>query len=76
MGFGARLPGTKLTFLSRLGATSGAPHRQCLFLGDLHGLHNARLLGSKMVNFDQCYSNETPKFLARCETVPPGTEQG
>jgi hypothetical protein len=36
MGFGARLPGTKLTFLSRLSATSGAPHRQCLFLGDFH----------------------------------------
>ena len=37
MGFGARLPGTKLTFLSRLSAASGAAHRQCLFLGDSHG---------------------------------------
>jgi hypothetical protein len=37
MGFGARLPGTKLTLLARLSATSGAPHRQCLFLGDSHG---------------------------------------
>ncbi len=37
MGFGARLPGTKLTLLSPLGTTSGAPHRQCLFLGDSHG---------------------------------------
>jgi len=37
MGFGARLPGTKLTFFSRLSATSGAAHRQCLFLGDSDG---------------------------------------
>ena len=37
MGFGARLPGTQLAFFSRLSATSGAPHRQCLFLGDFHG---------------------------------------
>ena len=34
MGFGAWLPGTKLTSLSRPSATSGAPHRQYLFLGD------------------------------------------
>jgi hypothetical protein len=37
MGFGARLPGTKLTFLSRLSAASGTPHRQRLFLSDSHG---------------------------------------
>jgi hypothetical protein len=37
MGFGTRLSGAKLTFLSRLGATCGAPHRQCLFLSDFHG---------------------------------------
>jgi hypothetical protein len=37
MGFGARLPGTKLTLLSRFSATRGAPHRQCLFFGDSHG---------------------------------------
>ena len=36
MGFGSRLPGTKLTLLSRSRATSGAPNRQCLFFGDLH----------------------------------------
>jgi hypothetical protein len=37
VGFGARLSGTQLTFLSGFGATSGAPHRQCLLFGDLHG---------------------------------------
>jgi hypothetical protein len=37
MGFGARLPGTKLTFLSRLSAASGTLHRQRLFLSDSHG---------------------------------------
>jgi len=36
MGLGARLPGTKLTSLSRLSPTSGAPHGHCLFFGDLH----------------------------------------
>jgi hypothetical protein len=37
MGFGARLSGTKFTLLSGLGATSWAPNRQGLFLGDSHG---------------------------------------
>jgi len=37
MGFGARLPGNKLTFLPGLSTTSGATHRQRLFLGDSHG---------------------------------------
>jgi len=37
MGFGPGLPGTKLTLLSRLSATSGAPNSQSLFLGDFHG---------------------------------------
>jgi len=37
MGFGAELPGTKLTFLSWLSTTSGALHGQCFFLGDFHG---------------------------------------
>jgi len=36
MGVRARLTRTKLAFLSRLSATSGAPHRQCLFGGDFH----------------------------------------
>jgi len=53
MGFGARLPGTKLTFLSRLSATSGAPHRQCLFFGDSHAFIMRVYSGSKMVNFEQ-----------------------
>ena len=37
MRLGARLSGTKLTFFSRLSATSGTPHSQSLFLGDSHG---------------------------------------
>jgi len=36
MGLGARLPGTKLTLLSHLGAAGGTPNRQCLFLSDSH----------------------------------------
>jgi hypothetical protein len=59
MGFGARLPGTKLTFLSRLSATSGAPHRQCLFFGDSHAFIMRVFLGSKMVNFEQCIQTKT-----------------
>lgn len=37
MGVCARLASAKFTLLSRLSATSGARHRQCLFLGDFHG---------------------------------------
>src|SRR5207245_3025767 len=35
--FGAGLPGGELAFLSPFSATSGTPHRHCLFLGDFHG---------------------------------------
>jgi len=65
MGFGARLPGTKLTFLSRLSATSGAPHRQCLFFGDSHAFIMRVYSCSKMVNFDQCIHTRT--YLAHFE---------
>ena len=54
MGLGARLPGTKLTLLSHLGATSGTPDRQCLFLGDSHASIMRVFPGRKLVNFDQC----------------------
>ncbi len=37
MGGCARLTSAKLALLSGLSATSGAPHRQCLLLGDFHG---------------------------------------
>jgi hypothetical protein len=36
MRFRAWLPGAKLTFLARLCAASGAPHRQCLFRSSPH----------------------------------------
>jgi hypothetical protein len=36
MGLGTGLSGTEFTFLSGLGATSGAAHRQGLLLGDFH----------------------------------------
>ena len=53
MGFGARLPGTKLTLLSPLRAASRAPYRQCLFLSHFHESILHVCWEQKMFNFDQ-----------------------
>src|ERR1700741_4304016 len=41
------LASSKLTFLSRLGATRGAPHRQRLFVSDFHGYRIHVQLGTR-----------------------------
>lgn len=53
MRLGARLPGAKIAFLSRLSATSRAPHFQCLFLRDPHTYIMHVYPPARMVNFDQ-----------------------
>jgi len=66
MGFGARLPGTQLAFFSRLSATSGAPHRQCLFLSDFHDYIMRVYPAARWSILTSAFERE-PKFLARCE---------
>src|SRR4029450_12874333 len=47
MWFCTGLASAKLTLLSWLGATRGAPQRQCLFLSDLHGYIMQVYLGTR-----------------------------
>jgi hypothetical protein len=70
MGLGAWLPGAKLTLLSWLSATSGAPHRHCLLLGDLHG-YMMRVCWAASWSL-LTSSKRDPKFLARCEMAETG----
>lgn len=66
MGFGARLPGTKLTFFPWLSATSGARHRQCLFIGDSH-VYIMRVYSAARWSILNSAFKREPEFLERCE---------
>jgi hypothetical protein len=69
MGFGARLTSTKLTFLSRFSATSGAAHRNSLFFRDLHGHIMHVSSAARMINFDQCLEQH-PKVALKIKLFP------
>jgi len=68
MGVSARLPGTELAFLSRLSATSGAPHRQCLFLGDFHGYIMRVYSAARWSILTSTLQNENPSLRALRKT--------
>ena len=53
MGVGAWYAGAKLTFLSWLSPTSGAPPLEYLLLGDFHGYIVRVLLSRTLVILDQ-----------------------
>jgi hypothetical protein len=62
MRLGAGQSSVKLALLSRLGATSGAPKNQGLFLFGFHDYMMHGCPGNKLVNCDQCTPIGTRHF--------------
>ena len=70
MGFGAQLPAAKLTFLSRLCATSGAPHCQGLLLSGSHG-YIMRVYSVAGWGSEWCRYGAVPQNSLNPESSPP-----